>query len=188
MSSRKTQLLDAALRYLCKHGVANVSLRPLAAELGTSARILMFHFKSKEGLLQEVIQELNSRLQNSLATLAQPSPPAQRVAPLRLFWDWATRAENLPYLRLLYEVQVIALQNPEIYGAYLKKASSDWHDIALQLMSNSLQRSSLATLCIAVFDGLFLELISSGERRRLTRALDEFIHIMTRASLADRKP
>jgi len=180
MSSRKAQLLDGALRYLCKHGVANVSLRPLAAELGTSARILMFHFKSKEGLLQEVIQELNLRLQGSLATLAQPPPPAKRVAPLRLFWDWATRAENLPYLRLLYEVQVIAVQNPQTYGAYLEKAASDWHDIALESMSDSLKSSSLATLCIAVFDGLMLELMAGGERRRLTRALDEFIQIMTR--------
>ncbi|MGC2261119.1 MAG: TetR/AcrR family transcriptional regulator, partial [Candidatus Sulfotelmatobacter sp.] len=70
MSSRKIELLDASLRYLVEHGVANISLRPMAAALGTSPRILMFHFKSKEGLLQDVFAELNSRLQASLRTMA----------------------------------------------------------------------------------------------------------------------
>jgi AcrR family transcriptional regulator len=37
----------------------------MAARLGTSPRILMFHFKSKEGLFQEVLQELHSRLRSS---------------------------------------------------------------------------------------------------------------------------
>jgi AcrR family transcriptional regulator len=182
MSRRKAELLEAASSYLLKHGVANASLRPMAAELGTSARILMFHFKSKEGLLHEVMQEVHLRLQNSLAALTQPRPPGRRVALLRLFWDWATRAENLPYLRLLYEVQMIALQNPEHYGAYVKKASGDWHDIALQSMADSLKSGSLATLCIAVFDGLLLELMANGEHRRLTRALDEFISMATQHS------
>jgi AcrR family transcriptional regulator len=178
MSSRKTELLDAALHYLLKHGVADASLRPIAAEIGTSARMLMFHFKSKEGLLQEVMQALHARLQGSLVALAQPRPSAKRVAPLRLFWNWATRPENLPYLRLLQEVKVIAMQNPQQFGPYLKKASGDWHDIALQSMSDSLKSSSLATLCIAVFDGLLLELMAGGDHRRLTRAVDEFIHMV----------
>jgi hypothetical protein len=45
-------------------------------------------------------------------------------------------------------------------------------------MSESLRSISLATLCIAVFDGLMLELMATGDRRRLTRALDEFIALV----------
>jgi AcrR family transcriptional regulator len=175
MSSRKTELRDGALRYLLEHGVANASLRPMAAALGTSARILMFHFKSKEGLLQEVMQELNLRLQRSLEALMRAHPQPGRVAPLKRFWQWATREQNLPYLRLLYETQIIALQNPAHYGAYLQRASAAWQRIAFDSMSESLRSTSLATLCIAVFDGLMLELMATGDRRRLTRALDEFI-------------
>jgi AcrR family transcriptional regulator len=183
MSTRKTELLDAALRYLIEHGVANASLRPMAAELGTSARILMFHFKSKEGLLQDVMQELNLRLQRSLERLIQERPPSRaRVAPLKLFWEWATKNENLPYLRLLYEVQVIAMQNPAQYGAYLKKASTDWQRLALEAMDAANRKGPLATLCIAVFDGLLLELMATGDHPRLTRALDEFIQLARRGA------
>jgi len=180
MSSRKSELLGGVLRYLFRHGVANLSLRPLAAELGTSARILMFHFGSKDRLLQDVMQELTSRLNTSLALLVQRQEGSRRVAPLRLFWDWATHEDNLPCLRLLYEAQVIAMQNPEVFGPCLKGVAVEWHEMALRSMSDSLKSSSLATICVAVFDGLMLELMATGDHRKLTLALDEFIRMVTR--------
>lgn len=179
MSSRKLELLDGALGYLVKHGVANATLRPMAVELGTSPRILMFHFRSKEGLLQEVFKELQSRLQASLKAMASADSGHVRVPPLKRFWQWAISEENLPYFRLLYEVQIVALQNPHEYGRYLKEASNDWQAIALDLMTESLKSNAMATLCIAVFDGLMLELMSCGDARRPTAALDLFISVVT---------
>src|SRR5579863_6712330 len=110
MSSRKSELLDGALKYLVKHGVAHASLRPMASELGTSPRILIFHFRSKEGLLQQVFKELQYRLQASLRSMTSADSDRVRVPPLKSFWQWAISQENLPYFRLLYEVQIIALQ------------------------------------------------------------------------------
>jgi AcrR family transcriptional regulator len=175
MSSRKTELRDAALAYLLEHGVANVSLRPMAAQLGTSARMLMFHFKSKDGLLQEVLQEMHSRLQSSFSRMSSNKINARRVAPLKRFWQWATRKENLPLLRLLYEVHIVALKNPVEYRRYLKKVSLDWQAIVFQALSESVRSEAMSTLCIAVFDGLLLEMINTGDRPRLTRALDHFV-------------
>lgn len=177
MSSRKKELLDAALNYLMEHGVANVSLRPMAAQLGTSPRILMFHFKSKEELLQEVLQELHSRLQISLTKMASTDAGPHRVAPLKRFWQWAIRKENFPRLRLLYEFQIVAAQNPAEYGRYLKKTSSDWHAITLGVLSPSTRSDAMATICIALFDGLILELMNGGDQKQLTQALDHFISI-----------
>ncbi len=184
MSSRKIELLDASLRYLVEHGVANISLRPMAAALGTSPRILMFHFKSKEGLLQDVFAELNSRLQASLRTMASTDFNPLHVPPLKRFWQWATRKENFPYFRLLYEAQIVALQNPKEYGRYLQKASADWQAAAFDLMSPSLKNKAMASLCIAVFDGLMLERMSGGAMPRLTESLDLFIAMNTKASPA----
>jgi AcrR family transcriptional regulator len=175
MTERKDQLRGAALDYLLEQGVANASLRPMAAALGTSARILMFHFKSKEGLLQEVLEELHRRLQASFVSMVEPGP--RRVAPLKRFWLWATSEENYPYLRLLYEAQIIALQNPAVYGRYLRKASAEWHAISLRALSESIRSGPMATLCIAVFDGLLLEFMSTGNLRGTTQALDRFIAI-----------
>jgi AcrR family transcriptional regulator len=181
MSERKKELQAAALHYLLEHGVANVSLRPMAAKLGTSPRILMFHFKSKEGLLQDVLGELHARLQTSFATMASADSGPRHSALLKRFWQWATSKKNFPYLRLLYEVQVIAAQNPAEYARYLKKVSMDWQAISLQSLSESIRTEPVATLCVAVFDGLFLELMSTGDRSRLTRALDHFISMARKA-------
>ncbi len=175
VSSRKAELRDAALAYLLEHGLASVSLRPLAVQLGTSPRVLMFHFKSKERLLQEVLEELHSRLQSSFLRLSQS--PGHGVPPLKRFWLWATGKKKFGYLRLLYEAHIVAAQNPKVYGSYLKKASQDWQTLAFQTLSESLRSEAMATLCIAVFDGLMLEMINTGDRRRLTQAMDKFIAI-----------
>jgi AcrR family transcriptional regulator len=182
MSSRKEELRKAILKYLLQHGVAKLSLRPLAAKLGTSPRMLIFHFKSKEGLLQDVLGELHSWLIESFARVASTDSVQSDDAPLRRFWQWASSDRNVPYLRLLYEVQIVALQNPAEYGRYLKKTSADWQAITLRFLSKSIHNRSMATLCIAVFDGLFLELMSTGDRARLTRALNEFISMARSAS------
>jgi AcrR family transcriptional regulator len=174
-SNRKEQLRDAALAYLVEHGLTGVSLRPMAARLGTSARILMFHFKSKEGLMTEVMEELHARLQASFLKLSES--PDRRVPPLKRFWLWARDRKNFPYLRLLYESQIVAARNGKQYGRHLKKSSTDWQRLVFQRLSESVRSQELATLCIAVFDGLFLELIVTGDRQRLTRAMDYFIAI-----------
>lgn len=178
-SNRKEQLRDAALAYLVEHGLTGVSLRPMAARLGTSARILMFHFKSKEGLMTEVMEELHARLQASFLKLSESAD--RRVPPLKRFWLWARDRKNFPYLRLLYESQIVAARNGKQYGRHLKKASTDWQRLVFQRLSESVRSPELATLCIAVFDGLFLELIVTGDRLRLTRAMDHFIAIARRS-------
>jgi hydroxyacylglutathione hydrolase len=98
--SRKQELLDALIRYLVRHGLADLSLRPMAAEAGTSARLLIFHFGSKEKLLVEVLNEMQARLQQSFsAHLAEGAKPP-KMTLLQAFWDWATTGENYDYHRL----------------------------------------------------------------------------------------
>jgi AcrR family transcriptional regulator len=179
MTARKDQLLSASADHLVEHGVADLSLRPMAAAIGTSARMLIFHFGSKEQLIQEVLGEIQRRLQASFLALVETGPPIKR------FWLWATRPENLPSLRLLYEVQIIAIQNPGVYGRYLEQTATEWLAIAEGALSAALRSKAMATLCIAVFDGLFLELLSTGDRARTTRALDRFIEL-ARASAESR--
>jgi AcrR family transcriptional regulator len=177
MSSRKEELFEEVLQYLLHNGIASLSLRPLAQSLGTSPRMLLFHFKSKEALLREVLLEVNQRLQSKLEEVARTQSWQTKTA-LTLFWEWATRKDTMPYFRLLYEAQIIATLNPEEYAVVLKQSSMKWRKLALRSMSESLREPALADLCIAVFDGLLLECIISGERRRLTLALNQFIAML----------
>ena len=96
---------------------------------------------------------------------------------LRVFWDWATGGENYHYHRLLYQLQLLAAQNPKVYGRYLKKISMTWLALIQPALPPVQQTPGFATLYGAVFDGLFIELMSTGEHHRVTAALEEFIRL-----------
>lgn len=175
MSTRKQELLDALIAYLVRHGPADLSLRPMAAEIGTSARLLIFHFGSKDRLLAEVLEEMQRRLQQSFQRM-RSAPPGTRTVPLlRAFWDWALQEDHFPSLRLLYQLNVLAAQDPALRAKLLTRHAQDWLAL-IQTALTDLDRSpALATLVGAVFDGLFLELMATGDRVRTTQALDAFL-------------
>src|SRR6266568_8474793 len=54
-SPRRAELLDACYGYVLTHGLAGLSLRPLAAATGTSPRVLLYLFGSKDQLLRELL-------------------------------------------------------------------------------------------------------------------------------------
>lgn len=175
MPTRKEELLDGLIAYLIRHGVADVSLRPMAEGVGTSARLLIFHFQSKERLLTEVLEAMQTRLHESLRALLTTQQAADGVAPLRLFWDWALKEANYAQLRVLYQLHVLAAQDQKTYGKYLKKNSLHWLETAQAILKPPQRSPVLATLIMAVFDGLFIEVMSTGDRRRASAAIDEFI-------------
>lgn len=186
MVSRKQELLDALIRYLVRHGLADLSLRPMAAEVGTSARLLIFHFGSKEQLVAEVLAEMQARLQHSFSAMLAANPAPRRVPLLRMFWDWAVDGENYDYHRLLYQLQLLAAQNPKVYGRYLKQISSSWLELIRSALPPAQRTAAFATLYGAVFDGLFIELMSTGDRRRVLESLEQFISLaLDHAGLKD---
>jgi len=180
MSDRKDQLIDRAIDYLLKNGLAGLSLRPLAAGIGTSARLLVFHFGSKEGLIEEVLGEVQERLRKSLAAVASAKSLVAGEAPMKRCWRWASDKRNLPYLRLLYEAHFIAVRVPGTCERYLNRSSLNWIEFIASRLPESISSAAMATLCGAVFDGLIMELLSTGDLRRTTRALDDFIALLRR--------
>lgn len=185
MSMRKAMLLDSLIAYLVRRGVADVSLRPMAAAVGTSARLLIFHFGSKERLLLEVLDEMQARLQRSLSELLEEPGPA-RSPPLRLFWDWALKDANFAQLRVLYQLQILAAQDQKTYGRFLKRNSLNWLESVQAVLKPSQRFPAFSTLIVAVFDGLFIEVMSTGDRRRASAAIDEFISMARKHAHAPR--
>ena len=75
-------------------------------------------------------------------------------------------------------MQVLAIQQPSRYASYLEGTSSGWLDMIEQSLPPSKARRALATLCVAVVDGLLLEYLSTGDRRRTTEAVGVFAALM----------
>ncbi len=168
---RKDELRGKALDYCLAHGIGELSLRPLALQIGSSARLLIYHFGSRDGLIAAVMDEAHRRVQKSFGELMRG---AVSKDILRRFWEWTTDPRNSPYLRLMFEVQMLALQNPAAYARYLQGTSSSWLALIETALPPSADRRARATLCAAVIDGLLLEFLSTGDLRRTSNALDIF--------------
>ena len=108
--SRREQLLQAALGYFARNGVHNQSLRNLASGIGTSHRMLNYHFGSREGLLSDVVSAVEQRQWETFAHLLDTAGPA--LPPRRAVEDFWNRVvdETLAYGPLVFELAAHAMQ------------------------------------------------------------------------------
>ena len=174
---RRDELRDKALGYLLQHGLAELSLRPLAARIGTSARLLTYHFESKEKLIMVVMEQVRSRVQQSVVGMMHAT---RGEAVLESVWHWATNTENIPYVRLLFEVQVLALQHPATYARFLSDSSASWLEVIEHGLPESAERRTTATFCSALIDGLIIDYMSTGDFNRTTAALKYAVSLLDR--------
>ena len=187
MNGQGDKLISESLDYFLDHGVAGLSLRPLAQKIGTSARMVVYHFGSKDGLITAVMDEVRARIQKSFAgaLMTSRTKPSGRV--IHTFWAWMIQPSNVRYMRLLLEVQVLAMQDPARYVRYLERTSSSWLEIIEASLPPSRENRIIATLWTAVIDGLLLEYLSTGDDQRTTKALDFFSGLMNARAQRPRK-
>lgn len=137
--------------------------------------MLLHYFGSKEALVAEVMKQVHLRLQSTFRELlARAGKNAARTFVLD-FWDALAARENQPSLRLLFEVQMLALQNPKRYRRYLASTSASWRKAIEAALPRTENTAATAALYNAVIDGLLLELLATGDLRRTTQALRIFV-------------
>src|SRR5262249_6456846 len=73
-SQARDRLLAAAVRHAMDSGIADLSLRQLAAAIGTSHRMLLYHFGSREGLLIAVTRAVEEQHRTALLASAPTVP------------------------------------------------------------------------------------------------------------------
>ncbi|GHF47001.1 AcrR family transcriptional regulator [Amycolatopsis bartoniae] len=166
---RRAGTLAAATDYVLARGLAGLSLRPLAAALGTSTRMLQYDFGSKENLVAEILAEIRRREAVLLADAIGEvgDAPADLV---RGVWAWLTAPEREQFLKLFFEVYVDAVNHPDRYPQGGRAMVTDW----LNPLSTALGGDGKATLTIAVVRGLLLDRFLTGDEHRTDEALEQF--------------
>jgi AcrR family transcriptional regulator len=174
---RREVLLNAIIQYMLRHGVADLSLRPLAAHVGSKARLLIYHFSSKDSLVSEAMVVVRDRVQKAFAAMVDNGRGHTASQIMRAFWRWATSKQHERYLRLFFEVHGLALQKPARYGRYLEGAVSTWVEMMAVVLPTHLplpKRRAMATLAVSTVVGLFLDYLSNGDKKRSLQALEIF--------------
>ncbi|MEV6978067.1 TetR/AcrR family transcriptional regulator [Kitasatospora sp. NPDC093806] len=177
--ARRERTLARATDYVLGHGLAGLSLRPLAAALDTSPRMLLYDFGSKQELVSAVLAEARRR---GAARLAEHLPPAAASPEERLrgIWAWISAPERAPYVRLIFEVHADGLTHPENYPGQAE-AITGWFDTlgaAFRSVSTGPDDTVTPTLVMAVIRGLLFDFTTTGDRDRTDRALDRFCALL----------
>jgi len=178
---RRSTLLAAATEHVLDHGMADLSLRPLAQALSTSPRMLLYHFGTKEQLVSEILA--TARVHQAELT-AEWMAEQRDLGPadlLRRFWRWQTD-KHRPFLRLFFEVYGLALQQPARFPGFPADAVKDW----LPFIQAALERAGVpdaeaqiaATMVIAGYRGLLLDALATNDITRATAALDFFLNVL----------
>ena len=77
-TARRAELAEAATDYVLEYGLIGLSLRPMAAALGTSDRMLLYHFGDKDDLIATVIRRPRTARWSWCATCRRPRAYAAR--------------------------------------------------------------------------------------------------------------
>ncbi|HEY1975132.1 MAG TPA: TetR/AcrR family transcriptional regulator [Candidatus Baltobacteraceae bacterium] len=175
--AHRLELLDHAVDYVCRHGISQLSLRPLAKALGTSPRNLLYYFGSKDDLVVEIIRRGRARQQATMANLKLSAdlPPGQVS---RILWRHWTDPKRLPLMRLFFEIYNLAMSDAARFPGFTERAIEEWLS-ALEGCStlpgySRVNARAFATVLIGGFRGLMLDLAATGDRARVDRAAEIF--------------
>lgn len=184
-AGRREELAERATDYVLDHGVAGLTLRPLAAALDTSDRMLLYHFGSKEALVAEVIERSSRRSLHVLGTLPAAGCPADAV--LRLWDAWHEPVVDR-CIRVYAQTAALGLLGDEPYLGAARRSNAAW----TREVTGYLERSGvpadraerIGKLVDAALFGLWLDQpASDGESTtlRVVRDLGETVQRLSSA-------
>lgn len=172
----RDDLLERALAHVAGTGVGDASLRSLAEGMGTSHRMLIYHFGSKDGLLVAIASEVERRQLEALADLDVSGPPD---AVVRAMWARLADPDLAPFERLFFELYARGLQGDPGAAPFLEGIVSSWVEpiVAVRVAAGADEDDARAEarLGLAVFRGLLLDLLATGDRAGVDAAVERFV-------------
>jgi AcrR family transcriptional regulator len=170
VATRRDELAEGATDYALEHGLIGLSLRPLAEALGTSDRMLLYHFRDKDDLVATILRTSNTRSVAAIRALADPAGVRGAVLDL---WRVVSSGPLQQCQRMYVEAAALGLLGREPYAHEVREANAVWmgaladHFARAGLDRRAARRA--ARLVDAAFMGLQLdEPLESGADVRRT--------------------
>ena len=138
--------------------------------------MLLYDFGSKERLVAAVLAEARRR-EAALLAEQRRRPGTTESETLHLIWNWLTRPERAPFLRLFFEVYADAMTHPEKYAGGARPMIDEWlHFLRTRWSATGLEDAT-ATLMIGVVRGLLLDRLTAPDPERVDQALARFAQL-----------
>jgi len=169
---RRRALLDALVEEFAAGGVGDRSLREVAGAVGTSHRMLLHHFGSREDLLVAIVEEVERRQMSLLTEL--PTSPAEGFAAM---WADVRRHELRQLERLFFECYARAAQGERPFDRMVPGAVTGWLS-EVEAVAGDAFDPAMARLGLAVTRGLLLDLVATGDDAGVDAAAKAFAELL----------
>lgn len=168
-SARREELLELAYRYALRHGLVGISLRPLAEAIGSSPRVLLYLFGSKDGLVQALIAR--SRVEELDLLAAVRAGGGSAAEAVEQLWGWLAEPQHRGLLRLWAEGYARSLVEPGgPWGGFAARSVEDWLGVLADVLGAG-HTPEDATALLAALRGGMLDLLATGDAARTTTAV-----------------
>jgi AcrR family transcriptional regulator len=178
-SARQQELLERAYDYSLTHGLADLSLRPLATAIGSSPRVLLFLFDSKDGLIRALLSRARVDELELLRQIDEryDEPPGLTVVAREL-WTWLAAPERRQLMKFWVEAYGRSLVAPDgPWADYGRSTVEDWLELlkASQPDPGSTAAEARRTGVLAMLRGALIDLLATGDLDRTTAAVEDYL-------------
>ena len=171
-------LLDKVVQYFMADGDPRDSLRGIAQAIGTSHRMLQYHFGTKERLLGAAFLRFREILTEGRGSSVPIEPPFTRGDYIRMSWEMYRRPENFLMLELL-----LLITNPAAGAltdeSLMKQLSSEWSEVLVKLGIDAgldpARAEAEARLVRSAWRGLHGDLYGTGDAAAVDAAVNVLI-------------
>lgn len=177
-SPRHTELLEAAYAYALTHGLTDLSLRPIAAAIGSSPRVLLYLFGTKDGLVRALLARARADELAMLDALRAENPDVSVARAAARVWDWLSDPAHRDLLKLWMEGYVQSLMDGAgPWSDFAESTVADWLDMFGEYQPPTIRRSAAGiaqrSAVLAVLRGALLDLLATGDVKRTTAAVHQ---------------
>ena len=180
--ARRAELLDLAYQYAVQRGGTDITLRPIAAAIGSSPRVLIYLFGSKEGLIRALLGRSRAEEIALLAELRDSGSSTRDTlgeATLRI-WSYLADEARRPLMRLWLDGYARSLSQPAgPWAGFARDSVNDWLTLLADMQAAEMRDTpgGLAerTLALAVLRGALLDLLSTDDEARATDAVRSLV-------------
>lgn len=173
-----------ATDYALQYGLIGLSLRPLAASMGTSDRMLLYHFDTKDDLVAAILRDSNDRAVDAINAL---EPSTDLRAAVHDLWSVVRSPEFEPCSRLYVEAAALGLLGREPYVGVVREANDRWlRSFVTHLTKSGVARplaKRAATIIEAAFMGFQLDApldVGTTARKRAVADLSDAVAALGR--------
>ncbi|MEU0150533.1 TetR/AcrR family transcriptional regulator [Micromonospora fulviviridis] len=176
-SARRDELLERAYQYVLAHGLAELSLRPLAAAIGSSPRVLLFLFGSKDQLIRALLGRARADELAALRRAREAGGSDDFVAAVRTTWDWLVDPAHRQMLVLWVQAYARSLSEPDgPWAGFARQTVEDWLGLLTEVHGGAADGDP--ALGLALLRGALLDLLATGDAERTTALVERYLRLV----------